>query len=371
MGIVVKLWNVSAATKKRSAGIQISDSIRYIFNPEKCSKRMDDNSKITIGRELMYITNDIKTLSGLYVGSRNITNTNNAMEEMIELKSYHGKMDGRIALHGMISLDDEDSREENAGKLMLLCDELMSEIFPDNQMVYAVHTNTEHLHVHFILNTVGLSGKKIHMDNEFMKNIFQPAINRLACKYGFHKNDEWERVPKKDIVPIAVRKIELRRLIDIAVEEAEDFETFVAYLRDEGVIVNVGKAITMQLEGMSMPMKSDSLGKYYSVAGIRDRIIHKRDEFTELRIGNYVEEFDNREVAYYVPSVIKKYAQMSDKEKQEAISYLKLGKNPWRMRSESNWQLRNISNELSMATHTYDIVKFYSNGTLVDSKLII
>ena len=49
--------------------------------------------------------------------------------------------------------------------MIMLLEDLLEEIFPEYQAVYAVHTNTENLHIHFILNTVGLNGKKIHMDN--------------------------------------------------------------------------------------------------------------------------------------------------------------------------------------------------------------
>ncbi len=43
-GIVVKIWNIKAGSKKRGAGIQISDSIAYITDEEKCDKRLPDES---------------------------------------------------------------------------------------------------------------------------------------------------------------------------------------------------------------------------------------------------------------------------------------------------------------------------------------
>ena len=58
----------------------------------------------------------------------------------------------------------------------MLLEDLLEEIFPEYQAVYAVHTNTENLHIHFILNTVGLNGKKIHMDNSFMSKTFEPCL---------------------------------------------------------------------------------------------------------------------------------------------------------------------------------------------------
>ena len=62
--------------------------------------------------------------------------------------------------------------------------DFMEALFPEHQVVYAVHTNTENLHIHFVINTVGLDGKKIHMDRSFMKKVFEPTLNKLAEKYG-------------------------------------------------------------------------------------------------------------------------------------------------------------------------------------------
>ncbi|MBR1643446.1 MAG: relaxase/mobilization nuclease domain-containing protein, partial [Butyrivibrio sp.] len=169
-GIVAKIWNIKDGSKGRGAGAQISDSIDYITNSEKCDETLG-GSQAQIGRELTYVTNDVKTLEGLYVGCRNISDIKNATNEMMQVKEFHGKLGGRVALHGIISLDAAESDKRNAGKLMMLLNDLLEEIFPNNQAVYAVHTNTENLHIHFILNTVGLGGKKIHMDKSFMSKV--------------------------------------------------------------------------------------------------------------------------------------------------------------------------------------------------------
>lgn len=358
-GIVAKIWNISAGTKNRGPSVQISDSINYIFNPEKCSQELSSNAGIQIKQELSYITNDVKTLKGLFVGSRNILNIDHALEEMIALKKYHGKMDKRIALHGVISLDDKDSDEKNAGKLLMLADVLMREVFPDNQVVYAVHTNTEHLHVHFIANTVGLSGKKIHMDQDFMKKVFQKTINRLAQNYGFLKNEEWEKEKEKVRVPIAEQKIKLRNIIDWAIEESEDVCELMDYFRKYGLVAYVGNSLFLKTDEMNEAMNSSKLGSVYSFEKIMERMRTKRDRFTQYQMKYDVGEINEKDI-YYIPSVLKKYKDMDVSEKKETISLLRQGKNPWKMKVQNNWQMKKVGNELVMAMHTYDIVKFYS-----------
>ena len=184
-GIVVKIWNVKAGSNSRSASKQISDSIAYIENPEKLGRPLQLGNETQLGNELKYVMNELKTVEGLYVGCRHISDIKNATEEMMQVKRFFGKLDGRVATHGVISLDATESDSKNAGKLMLLLSDVMKDVFPDNQVVYAVHTNTENLHIHFIINTVGLNGVKIHMDKKFMREVLEPAVNKYAEKYTF------------------------------------------------------------------------------------------------------------------------------------------------------------------------------------------
>ena len=141
-GIVVKVWNVKAGSSTRSAASQISDSIDYIENPEKTGVPLNIANVNQLGNELTYVTNEIKTVAGLYVGCRHISDISHATDEMMQIKEFYGKLDGRVATHGIISLDASESDPKNAAKLMELLNELMESIFPKHQVVYAVHTNT-------------------------------------------------------------------------------------------------------------------------------------------------------------------------------------------------------------------------------------
>jgi len=360
MGIIAKIWNIKAGSQGRSGGAQISSSIDYITNSEKCDGQLPLVGALQVGREVTYVTNDIKTLEGLYVGARNISDISNAVDEMMQVKRFYQKLDGRVALHGIISLDEDESAKENAGKLMFLCDELMEKIFPDNQIVYAVHTNTDNLHIHFIANTVGLDGKKIHMDKNFMREVFEPAVNELALKYGFSPNEVWMRTKRPDEVSFKDRKIMLRKAIDLAVEEADDFDEFLKELRDGGIVANVGKHLSLRMEGMVKAVRSGQLGEGYSIDAIKERIATKREPFIKLSIEHHVKSIEAREVVTYVPTTLKKYKDMSPDEKKKAIHLLRMGRNPWQERYETNWQIKRMSESLSKQAHVFDIIRHFS-----------
>lgn len=361
-GIVAKIWNISANSNTRSASAQIASSIEYIENPEKVGVVLDIGSVNQINNQLMYVTNEVKTMDGLYVGGRHIVDFNNATEEMMRVKEFYGKMDGRVATHGIISLDRGESGEANAGKLMLLLNDFMEAIFPEHQVVYAVHTNTENLHIHFVINTVGLDGKKIHMDRSFMKKVFEPTLNKLAEKYGFTPNEKWRRDVVEDKVPIAKRKIILRKLIDRAIEQTDDIEAFIAYLRANGLEVNVGKHISVETDDMVRAMRTNQLGENYTTKAIIHRLATKQNPLIWHSVGEHSHYLSKRELVNFTPTKMKKYKDMTSEEKQKALRLIRLGRNPWEERYIDNWQIQKMAKELNETAYVYELVHFYSGG---------
>ena len=362
-GIVIKLWNVTAGSGTRTASAQISDSIAYIENPEKTGYSLDLVNANQLTNELTYVTNDLKTVAGLYVGGRHISDISHATEEMMEVKAFYGKLDGRVATHGVISLDEEESNPENAGKLMELLNDLMKEVFPEHQVVYAVHTNTDNLHIHFILNTVGMDGKKIHMDKQFMSHIMEPCVNKLAIRYGFTPNEAWSQEKKTDPLELPKRKMMLRSAIDIAIEQTDEFDAFVAFLREQGFTVNVGKNLSVQTDEMPKAMRSGQLGELYSIGSIKKRLDEKYNPFKLAKAGDYYADIMPEEMANITPLRMKAYKDMSQDEKHEAVRLLRLGRNPWNEAINTNWQMQNMADELKNVGYVYKLVHHYSSGS--------
>ena len=360
-GIVAKIWNITAASGK-SASAQISSSIDYIENPEKVGVMLDIDNVNQLNNQLMYVTDEIKTVDGLYVGGRHIMDFDNATSEMMQVKEFYGKLDGRVAMHGIISLSEEESDPRNAGKLMLLLNEFMERIFSEHQVVYAVHTNTENLHVHFVVNTVGLDGKKIHMDRSFMKKTFEPTLNQLAEKYGFTPNEKWRREPVVDKIPIAKRKVLLRKLIDHAIEQTDDVAAFIAFLRADGLEVNVGKHISVEMDDMVKAMRTNQLGENYTAKAIVRRLATKMDPLIWKGVGEHSHYLPQREMVNFVPAKMKRYQDMTRAEKKQALRLIRLGRNPWEENYIDNWQIQKMTRELNETAYVYELVHYYSNG---------
>lgn len=62
-GIVAKIWNIKEGTMGRGAAVQITDSISYITNSEKCDGVIVNDDFMQVGREVSYVINDITVTS--------------------------------------------------------------------------------------------------------------------------------------------------------------------------------------------------------------------------------------------------------------------------------------------------------------------
>ena len=195
-----------------------------------------------------------------------------------------------------------------------------------------------------------------------MKKVFEPTLNKLAEKYGFTPNEKWRRDVVEDKVPIAKRKIILRKLIDRAIEQTDDIEAFIAYLRANGLEVNVGKHISVETDDMVRAMRTNQLGENYTTKAIIHRLATKQNPLIWHSVGEHSHYLSKRELVNFTPTKMKKYKDMTSEEKQMALRLIRLGRNPWEERYIDNWQIQKMAKELNETAYVYELVHFYSGG---------
>ena len=369
-GIICSVWNIKGETDKKACGTQVSQSIEYIFNKEKTRGVFDLDPFNQLSRECKYIENDLKTYERAFVSGHNIMSyePREAALEMMEVKRTFGKLDGRSALHMVISLPEEESSVENASKLLQLADSVVKELFPDNQAVYAVHTNTDNLHVHIILNSVDLKGKKIHQPKGFIKNVLDPCVNKYANVFGFAPNEKWKN-SESDTLSFPQIKMLLRTQIDLAIESADSFESFSEILKENDITVRTGKYISLKLPGMAKAVRSHNLGSNYTRDAIVERIATKKEKMViQQKMPN---DILVRPDDVFTPTIFKmpKYREMSESQKKEVIHQLRLGKNPWRENKKMNWQLNLIADEINLEERIRSYIGFYSKDGTIENAL--
>ena len=107
-----------------------------------------------------YMTNAVKT-NGL-TGGYNVVPAY-SVQMMRTVKKLYGKDDGKQLLHIIISLSEKENISEEAMYRISLH---IASFFRDYQVVFSVHSNTGHIHTHFMVNTVSFrDGSRIN-ENE-------------------------------------------------------------------------------------------------------------------------------------------------------------------------------------------------------------
>ena len=285
---VVKLWNINKRSGRSNAK-QMRDSTRYIMDEIKTalSIPMEINVLDETGNgmteeqtgdlrdamnEIRYLTNGRKTVEGFFTGAINCR-LEYAVEDMEALKNFYGKKDGRILTCGVISFTEAD---KDLGKCWAAGKDMLREVYGKNyQVVYSMHTNTAHPHIHFLINTVGLDGKKLHMKKGYVQNILQSVVNRYCRAYDLVENENFGR-KQWDGKDIRILNREIAVDMDAAIEKAESLPEFVQNMKLMGYRITVGKSLAVQKEGMGKGRWTNRIGADYSLQRVVERIRNKR-----------------------------------------------------------------------------------------------
>ena len=131
-------------------------------------------------RALKYIFREDKTELGLYSGYN--CDPENAYNNFVLTKRIFDKENGRQYIHFVQSFSDREKVDK--GTVKKIADELvLMDKFKEFQMIYAVHTDTDNLHTHFILNTVNSeTGEKWRLSKEELLEL-KDYSDELCRKY--------------------------------------------------------------------------------------------------------------------------------------------------------------------------------------------
>ena len=132
-------------------------------------------------RAINYIKNPLKTETQL-VGGKDCS-PDTAFNEFVMTKQNFNKEKGRQFIHFVQSFSPNDKATPEVineiGKMLLA-----HEAFKDFQIVYATHTDKEHLHNHFIINSVSfISGRKWQLSKEQLESLKEYS-DELCGEYG-------------------------------------------------------------------------------------------------------------------------------------------------------------------------------------------
>ena len=190
-----------------------------------------------VGGSLDYITADEKTLAELKTGINCQVET--AGDEMLVIQKAYGKTEGRRLVHIIQSFHPKDPVTlEQAHKIGL---EFATQ-WQDYQIVLATHRDTDHIHNHFVMNSVRMSdGKKFHQSNKELEQV-KIFSNTLCAENGLKicplKNPNNTSAISKEEYQVAIKggswKMQLLNVIDNAMKKSGSREDFIRNIKTQG-----------------------------------------------------------------------------------------------------------------------------------------
>jgi len=190
---------------------------------------------------LAYVTRTEKTKSEdkQYVTALNC-NTATAYEEMLATKNAYHKNSGRMYYHLVQSFPKGDGTPPELAHQIAV--ELAEKAFGKHECVVATHIDREHIHSHFVFNSVSFEdGRKYHSNRNTVQELMDLS-DEICMRYGVAVLDRQPQ-KKKDVLSdreyrSAVRgeswKFQLMNAITEVMKQAKSRKQFVFMMKQLG-----------------------------------------------------------------------------------------------------------------------------------------
>ena len=256
--------------------------IDYATNPEK-TENLDFSSPDFQGLQsvLNYTKQDTKTEKQFYVSGINCDPAT-ACGQMRGTKLQFQKTDGILAFHGYQAFAPGKATPDIAHAIgVKLAQELWGERF---EVVVSTHLDKNHLHNHFVLNSVSFRDGKRYYDNKGTYALMRKVSDRLCREHSLSVIENPKRGKSKHYAEWKAEQEGkptwrglIREDVDKAIAVAMTFTQFIAALRRQGYEVKTGvKHMAVRPAGKERFVRLKTLGDDYTEEAIKQRILQNR-----------------------------------------------------------------------------------------------
>ena len=270
-----------ATTKIWKVQKRLDHVINYATNEEKTRNNyskhgMDEFDSI---RQVMtYATNPDKTEKQFYTTGINCE-IKGAVKQMQFVKTFYGKENGILAFHAYQSFTEGEVTPKIAHEIgVKLAEEMWGDRF---QVVVSTHLNTQHLHNHFVINSVSFKDGKKYYSNLENTALLRKTSDEICEEYGLSVLKEktcksginFENFYKKSMRDSDYYKF-TKEDIDYAIEHSWTYKEFLKRLKEMGYEVYF-RANKMSIK--MYPHKRNirierAFGEEYSIENIQNKI---------------------------------------------------------------------------------------------------
>lgn len=203
-----------------------------------------------------------------------------AREEMLAVKCRFGKQDGTMAYHGYQSFAPGEATPEMAHEIGV---KLARRLWGDRyQVLVATHLDkANHLHNHFVLNTVSfVDGIKYHRTAQDYRDM-QTTSDELCREYGLSVVEQPQQGKSRQYGEWRAEQEQrptwrgiIRADVDEAIRQFMTERQFFENLRRKGYEIKVGKDISVRPPHKERFLRlARNFGEDYTAEGIRRRIL--------------------------------------------------------------------------------------------------
>ena len=225
---------------------------------------------------LEYIQNPDKTEECVLVGGINCL-PDTAFEQMEETKNIFHKTGKRQGYHVIISFSPEE--KVTAEQAMYVLEHFAKDVLGDDyEVVYAVHTDREHMHGHLIWNSVSMTtGKKYNSPKSNWKNHLQPITNKYCDELGLSiMPAEYSRNPKNISRDKWEREMSMKEIIlrdaKMCAYAAGNVEHFKYLMKRLGYVFKRDAWMEVQAPGFKYYHKLAKLDEMFSEETLRHHV---------------------------------------------------------------------------------------------------
>ncbi len=270
-----------ATTKIWKVQKRIDKVISYATNEEKTKNNYNEygiNNFDDIRQVMTYATNPDKTEKQFFATGINCE-VKDADKQMQFVKIIYGKENGILAFHAYQSFAEGEVTPKIAHEIgVKLANEMWGDRF---QVVVSTHLNTEHLHNHFVINSVSFKDGKKYYSNLTNTALLRKTSDEICEEYGLKVLEEktcksginFENFYKKSMRESDYYKF-AKEDIDYAIAHSYTLKDF------QKILVSMGYNYYYRAEKLSVrkePYKRNirverAFGEDYSLENIKRRI---------------------------------------------------------------------------------------------------
>lgn len=270
---VTKIWPVRGKP---------DSPLKYISNELKTENpRWDKTSLGNLIDVMHYAVDADKTEKQFFVTGINCS-AEIARDQFVTVKKQFAKEDGIVAYHGYQSFAEDEVTPEQAHAIGI---EFAERVWGDSyQVVVATHLNTEHIHNHFVINSVSFKhGRRLREKQWYELN---KISDELCRKYGLSivEHPEGKGLPKYfyDIekTGASTRLNVARKAVDEAISISTNLREFEIAMKSMGYSCSFGpnkKYWTIKMSSWKKPMRLYRMGEEYSNERLMERIAEEKD----------------------------------------------------------------------------------------------